>query len=482
MAERGLDQYRLPDQRRRDREEEKEIDTQIEELGVNERKWKGAKCNSCLRGDSSWFKSSEKERDKRLASGERPWYERVAVFMCFVCQIYVCADCMENHIWHEGLKIRRKESWRQGRDESEGMGKQNKREGKLGKRLGKAAMEMRLEAESESREKETIMEEKERERMRRKYINKIMNESEVDRMEKFYCRQAVISDRATVKHELDQQDCSITGLCGLENKRWVVCDSLNFCIKIFKVGSNVLQRYIRFVGSRPCAVTEIHLKQHSAEPSFVSGSNTDISATERADPHKQCLVAVTLIRKRQILFIDLSKSPAKIQKTIKTEKECFDIQFYNDNIFTACRGGPHGTFWSVYIKSTDGDTLNKFNIGIFLPGLAVVSGRVYLTDWDNQCVQNRTVEGQEIKHITIEGSRPAGICVNPDNNVYVCAPGHDKVYNLDADLTRYKSVLDQTAGYVEEPNALCYYRDKLFVSHNYDPASSRNAVTVIQLL
>ena len=48
-----------------------------------------AKCESCLRGGSSW--------SWRYARGERPWYDRVAVFMCFVCQIYKCDDCMSQH-------------------------------------------------------------------------------------------------------------------------------------------------------------------------------------------------------------------------------------------------------------------------------------------------------------------------------------------------------------------------------------------------
>ena len=138
------------------------------------------------------------------------------------------------------------------------------------------------------------------------------------------------------------------------------------------------------------------------------------------------------------------------------------------------------------VKSTDGDTLHKFNTGIYGdfpfhgPYLAVVSGRVYLTDWDNNKVQCRNVEGQVIADITIEWSEPAGISVDPDNNVYVCARRHDTVYKLDADLTRYNSVLDQTAGYVGDPDALCYYRDKLFISH-VGPPSLRNVVTVVRL-
>ena len=297
---------------------------------------------------------------------------------------------------------------------------------------------------------------------------------------------ASVCDRVNVKHKLDWTDCDITGLCGLENRRWVACDYRNYCIKIFKLGSHVMQRYIRFVGALPWDVTEIDLKQNSAEPSLVSGSSSGISGTDRADPDKQCLIAVTLPWERQIMFIDVSKKPALRHKVLYTETQCWSIEFYEDKIFTLCREGRYHSRWFVYIKSTDGDTLHKFNTGIYgyfsAPYLAVVSGRVYLTDRHNHKVQCRNVEGQVIADITIEGSRPEGISVDPDNNVYVCAWRDNNVYQLDADLTRYNSVLDRTPVYVENPDALCYYRDKLFISHHVGPPSlRRNFVTVVRL-
>ena len=454
MAEGGL--YSQAEQREEEREEEEY--KQIEEWIVNERRKNGAKCESCLRGDSSWLERSERERDESDRRGERPWYDKVAVFMCFVCQIYVCVDCMSKHKGHEGMKVGRKESER--------------KTGFLAKIKG------RLQKAGREREK------KEKKRMRIKFVIDLVNESDRTRKEKVYGSHAVVCDRVEVRHELDQRkDCAITGLCGLENKRWIVCDFRNSCIKIYKVGSNVLQRYIRFEGSEPFDVTEIHLKQNSAEPNLVSGSSSDISETGWADTGKHCLIAVTLPRKRQILFIDLNKNPAKTQKIIKTEKECFDIKFYDDKIFTVCKEDPpFDSPWSVYIRSTDGVTLHKFYIDFDAPFLAVVSGRVYLTDWLDNEVHCRNVEGQVVTEITIEGSWPVGICVDPDNNVYVCARKHNKVYKLNADLTRYKSVLDQTAGYLEEPSALCYYRDKLFISHDHWSPYLDNVVTVVRLL
>ena len=68
-------------------------------------------------------------------------------------------------------------------------------------------------------------------------------------------------------------NCRITGLCGLDNKNWVVREYQNSCIKVFSLGTNVLQRYIRF-SAQPLDVTEIHLKQKSAEPNLLSGRSS----------------------------------------------------------------------------------------------------------------------------------------------------------------------------------------------------------------
>ena len=59
--------------------------------------------------------------------------------MCFVCEIYVCADCMSKHKGHEGMKVGRKESERK-----------NRLLAKLKERLQKAGGER----ESEERERE----------------------------------------------------------------------------------------------------------------------------------------------------------------------------------------------------------------------------------------------------------------------------------------------------------------------------------------
>ena len=406
--------------------------------------------------------------------------DSVAVFLCFVCEMFVCVNCMSDHSSHDGMSV--------GREEREGMRwiSESERMEEKNKGLGKTSQgedgsdRQKTEKEKEKEDKTGIR------RIAKKLWDNVMNESEIEREEKFKTNKVSICDQVNVKHELDRTDSWISGFCGLENRRWVACDCRNSCIKIFKLGSHVIQRYIRFVGFEPWDVTEIDLKQNSAEPSLVSGSSSGISGTDRADPDKPCLIAVTLPWERQIMFIDVSKKPALRHKVLYTEGKCYSIEFYEDKIFTLCSEGRHVSLWFVYIKSTDGDTLHMFNTGIygdfpFGPYLAVVSGRVYLTDRRNNKVQCRNVEGQVIADIRIKWSRPAGISVDPDNNVYVCARRDGKVYKLDADLTRYNSVLDQTTGYVKEPRALCYYRDKLFISHHVWPPSLRNVVTVVRL-
>ena len=410
--------------------------------------------------------------------------DSVAVFLCFVCEMFVCVNCMSDHSSHDGMSV--------GREEREGMRwiSESERMEEKSKGLGKTRKRMKFEDEIERQKTEKEKEKEDKTGIRRiakKLWDDVMNESDIESEEKFKTNKVSICDRVNVKHELDRRDCDITGLCGLENRRWVACDYINCCIKIFKLGSHVIQRYIRFVGfdSKPWDVTEIDLKQNSAEPSLVSGSSSGISGTDRADPDKPCFIAVTLPWECQIMFIDVSKKPALRHKVLYTEGQCWSIEFYEDKIFTVSSKDLFDSSCYVYIKSTDGDTLHKFDTGIygdfpFGPYLAVVSGRVYLTDRHNNKVQCRNVEGQVIADITIEGSEPAGTSVDPDNNVYVCARWDNNVYKLDADLTRYNSVLDQTTGYVKEPRALCYYRDKLFISHDW-PTSLCNVVTVVRL-
>ena len=391
--------------------------------------------------------------EERQSVEERWFEERVAVYLCFECVMYVCRNCLPRHKSHKGMKVGRKESEREMEGEASGSDRMEESEGKISLLL-----------------------------------DDLMKESKTERIAKFENSQVRIYDRINVKHELDRyQKCRIFRLCGLEDTRWVACDRNNNCIKIFSLGSNVLQRYIRFVGSRtdPWDVTEIFVDQNSTDSNSESGSRSEVSVTDRAEQNKHCLVAVTLPRKRQIVFIDLSKKPALLHKVIHTEEPCFTIKFYDDKIFTVCGKYLHGFRCSVYIISTDGDTLNKFDTGIYglvsAPDFAVLSGRVYLTDRLNDKVQCRNVEGQLIKEITIIRLGPVGINVDPDNNVYLCARGHRQVYKLDADLTRNKSVLDQTPSHIGDPWAMCYYRDQLFISHVW--ASSRdNYVTVVRLL
>ena len=428
-------------------------------------------------------------REHRFAP-ERLLEEYVAVFQCFDCEMYVCKNCLSDHRSHEGMKVGRNESERKierEASESDAIEEQgsSKRMNK-GTGLGKKTKRMRLE---EEHEREKVREKSGNERMEEEserklglFLDDVIKETKTERIEKFENTHVSIYDRVNVKHELDRMNCYITGICGLGNTRWVACDYYNRCIKIFSLGSNVLQRYIRIVasGPGPWDVTEIVVNQNSNEQNLESSSSSEVS--DRAKQDKQCLIAVTLLTKHQIVFIDLSKKPAKVHNSMPTEKPFWTLKFYDDKIFTVCGGllCPN----SIYIKSTDRQTLHQFDTDISnipCPYLAVVSGRVYLCDRDSNKVQCRSVEGQLIKEITIKGSSPVGISVDADKNIYVCANNHNTVYKIDSDLTRYNWVFDQTAGFIESPFAVCYYKDKLFISHAVSP-SLNNYVTVVRLL
>ena len=485
--------YSLPNARKAKQEEDLsgQLNTEIEEIDTSEsdKKLARSKCEICVI--------------------KKPLEKSVAVFVCFVCEVYMCAKCLLDHRSHDG--DHRSHDGNHKSHDGDHRSHDGDHRSHDGKRLRRMENETErtntkrkvfvTETEKMRREDEYGREKEEEESDRRERISEgkrmeeqidkerynvlddLFNESEEERKDKFDKYHVSIYDRVKVKHELDVDNCRITGLCGLDNKNWVVCDYQNSCIKVFSLGTNVLQRYIRF-NAQPWDVTEIHLKQRSAEPNLVSGSSSAIPVPDLVEQCKECFLAVTLLGKCQIIFIDLGRKPALTQTRINTEERCYSIEFHDDKIFTVCRREELPSLWSVYVKCMDGNTLMKFDVKIFLyfgPRLAVTSGRVYLTDYLNNTVQCRNIEGQVISEITIKGSDPVGISVDLSNNVYVCAWGHDKVYKLDLSLTRYNSVLDKTTNDIERCHALCYYKDKLFISHHW-LSSLENFVTVVRLL
>ena len=412
---------------------------------------------------------------------ERRFEKCVAVFLCFGCERYVCRNCLHGHKWHVGMKKWRKESERDMKKWASASGKieeQSLRKNvKTGNGFGTKTKRMRLEDNDERMEMDS-------ERNLSLFLDDLINESKTERIEKLKNSHARIYDRVYVKHELDKRDCRISGICGLGKKRWVACDIANNCIKIFELGSNVLQRYIRF--PMPCDVTELLIGRNSTESNLECGSSSGVSSPDQAKEDTDCLIAILLPANHQILFVDLSKIPALLLRVIHTQDLLCSIQFYDNKIFTTCTVSSKCNRSSAYIHvySTDGHTLKQFDIDRDqVRYLAVVSGRVYLTDQENNKVQCRNVEGKVIKEIVIEGSGPTGITVDPDNNLYVCAMNDHKVYKLDADLNQRTSVLDQTSDYIEYPLALCYYRDKLFMSYGHIyPTPLKNYVNVVRLL
>ena len=308
-----------------------ELYTEIKELSSSEGQNKSPSCEICVR--------------------KRPLLETEAIFLCFVCKVYVCFSCMPKHEYHDGMQVTKtkKESKveREGSekmDETSERGK-NREQGESERvkdkamGLGKKSKRMRLEADiKRQKEREDTDRVTERDKTRRKYIFNTMNESENEREEKFYNNQVSIYDRLDVRHELNKAEvCWITGLCGLGNNRLVVCDDNNSCLKIFKLGGKMLERYVWFSRFPPRGVTEICLKQNISEQKLVSSNSSSITETARADSDKHCLVAVTVPKKRQIILIAFSTKPAEIWNVIHTEGQCYSITFYDENIFIGCK-------------------------------------------------------------------------------------------------------------------------------------------------
>ena len=383
----------------------------------------------------------QEEKDNSQAFCDRcfimEYIKVIALYMCVVCEKYVCEVCFNRHDnpckSHTVIRVKSESGENDGFDD---------------------------------------------------FVSSMMNESKKERKESLRKTNVCVCDYVDTKHGLvKDKDCDIRGITGYANKWWVLCDYDNYCIKLFSLGSNVLQRYIR-LGSKPWDVTEIIVKNKTTEQDSASCSETDISETDNK-PDRKHLLAVTFLGECFILIIDLGKNPAVIHSKIKTEKECLQIDFYDGNLYTACK---ELSRYSVSILSVEGVTLKTFQTDIpgswhhYWPSLTVLNGNIYMTDYYNHRVVCYNDEGRILHEIRIDLSFTQGICVDrSEDKVYVSSYWHDKVYELESDLSRYTSVIDQTKRYMKRPWAICFYSDKLYVSH-YPWSVSGFYVTVVRLL
>ena len=350
-----------------------------------------------------------------------------ALFLCYLCESYLCAKCFEGHEFHQYMSAG--------------------------------------------------SEEKERKGIRERFLNEMMGEKKRD--VEFEKEKIFVSERIKVKHALDQNDCWITGLCGMESNRWAACDSFNYSIKIYKSRNNNLHRYIR-LWAEPRDVTELNINPTVTETG--SGSDPGIPAEELEKPvGPPCLIAVTLRWEYQILMIDVGKQPAVKYRVLKTDKLCGGIKVTDNRIFTLCKETHGERFCSVYILSLNGETLRTINAGtreLFYH--VVLPGKIYLTDALNNKVRCIDMEGKIVSEIVIEGSGPEGITVDNQCNIYVSATSGHKVYKMNSDLTEYKSLPVSASINMTRPRTLCFYNNKLFVGHEW-LSSLCNFVTVFRL-
>ena len=124
----------------------------------------------------------------------------IAVYMCVVCEKYFCKKCFKGHDKrnksHTVIRVKSKSGKNDGFDD---------------------------------------------------FVSSMMNESKKERKESLRKTNVCVCDYVDTKHGLDKNKDSyhISGLTGYAYKWWVACDRSNDCIKVFSLGSNVLQRYIR---------------------------------------------------------------------------------------------------------------------------------------------------------------------------------------------------------------------------------------------
>ena len=331
----------------------------------------------------------------------------------------------------------------------------------------------------------------------RKMLNELSNES--NRREKFMKETAEVCERINVKSDLDRWHCSISGMCIAENSYSVMCDSENRCLKLFDLRTSCMVRRIR-LNSEAHDVTEVNITMDDRVLRSSTSDFSDVNKAEQSKPKLQSYIVATCPKECEILYLNITPTPAKIARAIQTRLPCFSIECSNNVIYTVCRDRHKQNYrWTVDILSSEGDFIGSVDAGIFHPGvsvegssniyLAVFSGNIYLTDLVNKKVKSVNHEGTVISQVT-ENLIPIGICAAKDNgNIYVCTRFTDQegaqpnsLYKMNHLLQFKKSLINLHSDSWYGTRPLCHYKDKIFTCFSKTPHAKRNYVTVIQLI
>ena len=279
-----------------------------------------------------------------------------------------------------------------------------------------------------------------------------------------------IQDRINVKHALDQEACSIFGMCRMRTGRLVIADHGNSCLKVIDVKNSAVIRYIRLTHT-PLFVTEV----------------TQNVKTYQNNLFKilcETFLAVTCHQSRSIIVLDLQQHPVRVVQTIDVEDLCGSLVFHADMYVMVCSSGdiPY-----IRMVSRDGILLKKLKLEICDHNLSSyltitldvdkADHRIFVTSDYDHAVICIDLKGRVVALHTDGKVCPRGLSVDPANGVYLSSWYEKTIYRLSKDLKQMTPITEERMN-IKWPRAIVFGRDKLYVSHG--GGGLQNTITVMR--
>ena len=231
--------------------------------------------------------------------------------------------------------------------------------------------------------------------------------------------------------DTEDSTCWFTGAQFLQDGRILLVDRTNRKLKMFSKDFNVIAELLFY--SKPWDVTVISNKE----------------------------VAVSLPEECRIQFVSISKNSLSFLRTISTEDPCFGVHYVNEKLMTVAYDGDPP---NLKILTLEGDELTYVSVDedgytLFSKPIYVTStpdgSEIYVTDERLGSVINLTENGElKFTYSAMDLGHAAGITLDSDANVYVCANTSNTVQVLNSKGDRIKVLASGED--ISYPRAIAY--------------------------
>lgn len=190
---------------------------------------------------------------------------------------------------------------------------------------------------------------------------------------------------------------------------------------------------------------------------------------------------VTLPKKTQLQYIEVLPK-LKPGRVLQLDQDCRGVEVADGEIYVTCIKGASKGEGEVKILDLDGNVKRTLGIkedGTFMfefpyyPTVNVKSKRIYISDDVRDTVTCLKPDGTVIYQYKDTGLKsPRGVCVDDDDNIFICSRSSNTVHIVTADGQKQKiiptveDIYPESVAYRHADDTLvigCWGRDKLFV-------------------